>query len=386
MQTVVGQVARGKDFWDRKNEMEDIWSAIESGSHILISAPRRVGKTSIMYKVVDNPKPGYIPIYINTESADTQQEFWQKLFHALVEEEFVDELKTQAKLLWKKLKSIKISKISTSGIELGEGNELGFIDAFKQLIKDLDSDKKLLIMIDEFAQTIENIIKFEDEKSAINLLKNHRELRQDRKFSEKVIFVYAGSIGLESVVAKIDASRHINDLNSIKVKPLEKSNAKEFVVQLFKANQKEITSKNVEYLLEKIEWLIPFHIQLIVQEVVKLQRETEEIQVQTIDRAFEEALEHKQYFESWHSKIKTSFKNDEFLFAKMVLNEISGKQTITFRQIVNLAAKNKMDEEGARAVIRSLIYDGYINNNDQPKTYRFNSPIIRLWWNKNVAN
>ena len=75
-------------------------------------------------------------------------------------------------------------------------------------------------MIDEFAQTIENIIKYDDPKNAVALLKAHRELRQDIKFSEKVTFIYAGSIGLESVVAKIDAIKHINDLNPIKIPPL----------------------------------------------------------------------------------------------------------------------------------------------------------------------
>ena len=93
-------------------------------------------------------------------------------------------------------------------------------------------------MIDEFAQTIENIIKYEDEgiKSAISLLKAHRELRQDIKFSQKVTFIYAGSIGLESVVAKMDAIKHINDLNSIKVSPLSQSEAQEFTQQLFTNN------------------------------------------------------------------------------------------------------------------------------------------------------
>lgn len=386
MQTVIGQVARGKNFWDRKNEMGNIWRAIESGSHILISAPRRVGKTSIMYKVVDEPKEGYIPIYVNVESADSQQEFWQKLFHALIDEDFVNGLKAKSKLLFENIKSIKISKVSAKGIEFGDGPELSFINAFKQLVKDLDSDKKLLIMIDEFAQTIENIIKYEDEKNAVNLLKNHRELRQNQKFSEKVTFVYAGSIGLESVVAKIDASRHINDLNSIKVKPLERTDAKEFALQLFQSNEKNISPANIEYLLDKIEWLIPFYIQLIVQEAVNVERIKLDVQASDLDKAFEEALEHRQYFESWLTKIKTSFKNDEFLFAKIVLNKISEEQTITFNQIVNLASKNNMDEESARDVMRSLVYDGYINNNEQSKIYRFNSPILRLWWNKNVAN
>lgn len=30
---IVGQVVRNSDFWDRTDELEDIWDAIESGSH-----------------------------------------------------------------------------------------------------------------------------------------------------------------------------------------------------------------------------------------------------------------------------------------------------------------------------------------------------------------
>jgi len=52
MRNVVGQVVRGDDFWDRKDEIEDIWDAVNSGSHLLLVAPRRVGKTSIMYQII----------------------------------------------------------------------------------------------------------------------------------------------------------------------------------------------------------------------------------------------------------------------------------------------------------------------------------------------
>lgn len=220
MRIVVGQAVRDDNFWDRKFELEDIWDAIDSECHLLLSAPRRVGKTSIMYKVLDEPKSNYIPIYIDTESADNQNEFWQKLFNALIEEDFVNGLKTTDKNLWDKLKTISFKKVSASGVEFGDGEVLDYKEAFKRLIKDLDNNKKLIIMIDEFAQTIENIIKYDDPKNAVALLKAHRELRQDIKFSEKVTFIYAGSIGLESVVAKIDAIKHINDLNPIKIPPL----------------------------------------------------------------------------------------------------------------------------------------------------------------------
>jgi len=388
MSIIVGQAVRNSDFWDRSDELEDIWDAIESSSHILISAPRRVGKTSIMYKVLDEPKANYIPVYIDTESADSQNEFWQKLFHALTEEDFVNGLENSAKTLWSKLKAIKITKISATGVELGDGELLDYKQAFKRLIKDLDSDKKLIIMIDEFAQTIENIIKYEDEgiKSAISLLKAHRELRQDIKFSQKVTFIYAGSIGLESVVAKMDAIKHINDLNSIKISPLSLSEAQAFTQQLFANNNVNITQDDIIYLLDKIEWLIPFYIQLMAQEIKKLHRKEPQVTPQLIDQAIDNSLQHRQHFETWLSKIKTAFKNNDYLFAKEILNTISENRRMESLKIANIAAKHSLDDDDAKEIIHSLIYDGYINNSDNPREYRFNSPILRMWWNKNVAN
>lgn len=33
-----------------------------------------------------------------------------------------------------------------------------------------------------------------------------------------------------------------------------------------------------------------------------------------------------------------------------------------------------------------LKHDGYLNNQEDPARYRFNSPVIREWWWRNVAN
>jgi len=33
-----------------------------------------------------------------------------------------------------------------------------------------------------------------------------------------------------------------------------------------------------------------------------------------------------------------------------------------------------------------LKHDGYLNNQEDPAHYRFNSPVIREWWWRNVAN
>lgn len=53
MAIIAGQAARGKDYWDRPFILEDIIEVIERGEHILLVAPRRVGKTSLMYRIMD---------------------------------------------------------------------------------------------------------------------------------------------------------------------------------------------------------------------------------------------------------------------------------------------------------------------------------------------
>lgn len=380
MRIMTGQVARKENFWDRKRELDDLWYKIDSGNHVLLVAPRRVGKTSIMYNIFDKPKDDYIVLYIDTESADKENEFWKKLFYRLMEEEFVNTLQNKAKNLFNKLKTIKINEATINGVKFGDGSEMDYAQAFKKIVRELDADKKLIIMIDEFAQTIENIIKYESVENAKSLLKTHRELRQDSAVSEKVTFIYAGSIGLESVASKIDSISTINDLASVKILPLNFNDAKEFVTLLALSNSIDIQEDEITYLLNKIEWMIPFYIQLIMDELRKLEGKIEEEQ---IDNSFETILDNRNHFEHWHSRLK-SLADNEYQFSKEVLNTICENIIITSNEIFNIAEKYKLDD--AKEVIHSLVYDGYINNNDEPKEYRFNSPILKMWWYKNVTN
>ena len=286
------------------------------------------------------------------------------------------------KKLGNKIKTLKISEITIKGIKFGESQEIEYIEAFKEIIKNLDIGKNIVIMIDEFAQTIENIMKYESVQSAKSLLAHHRELRQDRSLFEKITFIYAGSIGLESVAAKLDSISAINDLAVIKVPPLIQDDAKNFVETLAKANNINIDEQSIIYMLKQIEWLIPFYIQLIMDELRKI---NVVITNEIIDNTFKSLLENRNHFEHWHIRLK-SLEDNEYKFAKEVLNFVSENDIITSSEILNIATKYTLLEDTAKEVRNSLVYDGYINNNDNIKEFRFNSPILKMWWYKNVAN
>lgn len=234
MKIIVGQNVRGDNFFDRENELREIWDSINNGSHILLSAPRRVGKTSIMYKIQDKPQDDFIVLYVDVESADDKNEFWHKVFN----------------------------KLSSS------------------------------------------------------------------------------------------------------IKP-------------------NISDDIIRYILDKIEWLIPFYIQLVIDSI----KYESIIDKSTIDKAINDVIEHRNYFESWESKIRANFKGDKLKWTKDVLNKISINETIDTLDIQNLSDKyNLNDDDNYKDILRTLVYDGYINNEDDIKVYRFTSPILRLWWFKNVAN
>ena len=84
--TIIGQVARGDDYFPRPQITDEIWKKLESGSNLLLVAPRRVGKTSILYNLLDKPKKNNIVIYYTSESVNNENEFYKKLFNHIVEE------------------------------------------------------------------------------------------------------------------------------------------------------------------------------------------------------------------------------------------------------------------------------------------------------------
>ncbi|MEA1879386.1 MAG: ATP-binding protein [Campylobacterota bacterium] len=385
MALIVGPVARGDNFWDRPFILEDMWTNIESGTHTLLVAPRRVGKTSLMFRLLDEPKEDYIVLYLISESAQSANAFWEMLFEAFTEDTFISTLKLKATKIYEKLKTIRINEAGIKGIKFGESVSVDYAKAFKEILKSFDSDKKLVIMMDEFSQTIENIITHESVQSAEKLLAEHRTLRQDPSIMGKVTFIYAGSIGLEGVVSGINALHSINDLASVKVRPLEANEAKLFVAHLCEESSITIGEDEINYILKEIEWYMPFYIQLIVKEVQRLYRRNPIVSMEVIDEAIKNALENRQHFEHWENRLHV-LSPDEKSFAKEVLNNTSDHKTLESKEILNIGNKYNLDEKVVKEVLRSLVYDGYINNEINPKIYRFNSPILRIWWYKNVAN
>ena len=82
---VIGQAARGEDYLPRTTITDEIYRKLESDANLLLVAPRRVGKSSILFYLYDNPKENLLISYYISESVNNENEFYKKLFHHILE-------------------------------------------------------------------------------------------------------------------------------------------------------------------------------------------------------------------------------------------------------------------------------------------------------------
>ena len=70
MRNITGQAVVGDNLYGRDYEIARLWEKLEQGEHILMLAPRRVGKTSLMLELDRAPRENWDVIYVDVESGD----------------------------------------------------------------------------------------------------------------------------------------------------------------------------------------------------------------------------------------------------------------------------------------------------------------------------
>jgi len=333
---------------------------------------------------------GHKYVYVDTESIGLEEEFYKKILKEILKQPGLEPIAMKflkaAGAIARKIKSLKLLEFE---IDLEEGQEgVSYYDDLTNLLSGMqfDQKEKLVLLIDEFPQTILNILERNGPEAAIRFLQSNRTLRLNPAIVDKVRFIYTGSVGLNHTVAVIDSTAFINDLNTIEIDPLNEAEADTLLKELVGQRSIYITPAASDYLLKRLEWLIPFHIQLLVQELFKLVPANGLIEKDLVDRAFLEVIASRNdnHFAHYYSRLKIQFKGDALKYVQEILKITAVNDTITRVQLLDQAAFfNTMDQYSQ--IIDILVYDGYINNVGDPEVYRFNSPVLRMWWGKYIS-
>ena len=393
-----GQVVFDDNYFRRKADEEKVWKYIERGSDLVLLSPRRAGKTSLLRYLERNPKDGYVFLYVMVQSCNTEHEFYKQVLEALYSTDFVSNLEKIKKNAAEWVASVfsKIDKISIIGgvIKLrSPEEELTYQDLIEAVTK-LQLDEKLIIVLDEYPDVLEKINEKEGIDAATKFLTSTRALTQDIGFTSQAQLIITGSIGLDTLIAKMKCTNLINATDKLQLSALTKEEAYKFVEFLIEKNNSSmrLTEEVVEYLLQKVDWLMPYYIEILWERLDDICSDNRVVEPDkgTVDDAFEELFNqiYRPTFNHWVERLKR-LETLEASFAKEVLNMLANDTEVAFSSCVNLSRSEKYRSIDAQYVMDCLKCDGYIHEPNSSaltsKTIKFTSPILKEWW-KGYAN
>ena len=385
-----GQPADGENkFFPRDKIIKKIWDKLERGEDILLTAPRRVGKSSILHYIKKNPHEGYIVKYLSVMGIDDANLFFKQIYTTLLENDeiygltrnYFEKSKTNIKDLIKRLRSFGID-----GIELDGKEHIVYYEEIIKLLKSLPKEtKKVVFLFDEFPEVVSNIARH-NKNDAIKFLQDTRDLRQLNHDAD-IQFVITGSIGLKQVVRQLTNDSNLtNDLTSIEIPPLNNEEASHLIdrVCLGLKEQKYpelIFPKDVKsYLFKKVAQNIPYYLMMIVDKLSEDIDEPKTVTKDDIDATIDRIIKSQasDYFSNWKERLTDAFEEKERKVAIEILSLISKENSINYDKMKKI--NNQID---LKAIIEILEYDGYIS--EQNGAYSFLSPLLKAWWRYRVA-
>jgi len=389
---VIGPPVRGHDLWDRNNEVAQIWKTLNTGS-VLLPAPRRFGKTSIMLSLVDRPKEGWHAHFLDVEWVSGPGDFVAEITTTLIARYGSKELlRKVGKIAGRALDRIKEVEVIKVKLALRESLQDEWQDKGKALIKLLTGiEQKIILIVDELPLLVLNIAKKESPEHAEEFLFWLRGLRNIPELQDKVHWIFGGSIGMEKVLQRVGAgTKAINDLYMLPIREFSDEEARKFVRALL---QKELGTNGaipqlVDRFLRVIGIPIPYFLQILVRESLnEMEREgAKELSGEIIEKAYQDgvlASYNRTYFEHYYERIRDYYDQELANAANALLSQMARAGSLAREELWNLykqETQGKGREDDFSYLLSDLENDFYITNDTAGGRYRFATKVLQDWW------
>ncbi len=382
--TIMGSVATGAYYYPRTAIVNEIWQELDKGSYILIAAPRRVGKTSIMRDLERNPRAGYIVKFESIQAVQSEAEFYETLYR-LVLSCLEKSLKAKKGIL-NYFKKKQISEIDIKGKIKIEDRAFNYLNEINLIFRELDEHAEtIVLLLDELPEVLHSLNKSGKAEEAKAILKQLRTWRQSN--FKKLQFVLAGSIGIHYVVKTIEGrTSDLNDLKKINCEPLTKAEAMAYIDWASASASIAYDDSMKTYFLQKIQhFYTPYFINLMLAEIDALGRKDDNTKVttQVIDQAFNKVVKNNEHFADWKNRLSDYLPKSEYEFVNEILIHLAHQDFISIQSIYDKAVRHEKMLDYME-LVGDLEQDGYIVEvGEGARQYTFISPFLKAFWLRN---
>lgn len=387
MRNTIGKPVRAENFLEREAETAELWHRASRG-HVLMLAPRRVGKTSLLYHLRDVPSEGWSCLFLSVEALKDESQFVARLLAELYRAHPNGAWMTRlGSTVFSVLKGIGKAGVGPVQIQLASqiGHDWQGVGATAlSVLRELRG--KTLILMDEFPLFIRRLLAGPEGKERTQLFLDwFRETRNAGGHNgAETHFLLTGSLGLDAVVRAVGMSATINDLDAFRLGPLSDELAETLLKRLSQGEDLPLTPEIRTRIRRHIDWPTPFHLQLLFAELLNLAKfHKKELSGDLVDQAYEGLLgpKNRKHFDHWTERLDEPLLTpEERLLKKNLLaaaaRDPRGIVSGTILQIREQYASG-CDEKNTLA---NLEHDGYLTYYEE--RWRFTSSLLRDWWLK----
>ena len=373
-------VVTGTDFFGRDDLLSRIWDQINKSQNLVITGPRRYGKTSIMRRIKDEASSdGYRPVMIDLESIYSPQEFVARVkvetkIHDLTETEKqkrVDELEDQAEQ-WQPYGQKMFQRLN------------------KKKIKNLFILDEVPYMLDSFMEKDAEDKKATD-KAVIEKTKEFLAWfkKQREACIDKCIFVFTGSIHLNAYLKDNGLDKDsFSDCREIRLDYFNPETTRDYIEGLLLGQEIILSDEMIQAIVDITTPGIPYFIQVVMTQVFSLYRKDPGFSKKDLNKMYQEEIvgsSSRRFFDSFERHFKRYGKRKPG--ARAILKELAEagdnglkkeKLEKTFIASLYQASRSEFD-----ILLKYLEHDFYIEEIKKTNRYRFASLILRDYWKKN---
>lgn len=404
IKNLVGPPAKGDDFYDREELIKLVWDYLEDGNNILLAAPRRYGKTSLMYRLIDQPNPGWKPIHVDAESIGMPVNFIITLLDSLMADRhiqnfFISTWKNSGKWLRGLIEEFGVTGPWDVGVKIKLKEKIGSHwqergESLLQLLRNYRREK-LLIIIDELPVMLhlfrENKIPVAETKTFLYWF---RKLRTDPKIGlTNCRFLVGGSIGIENYLSQIGTVDSFNDFQRIPLKEFSPEGAADFLRKLLKSRKIPLSIGGQRKILDLIGTPIPYFIQMFVATIaIERANGVTHIGPRKIEEIYLNKFlgpEYKTYFQHYYDRLRYYDKPLQnaarSILKALALAQPEAIHKIRLKTIYRKEVGESANDDDFNQLIANLLNDFYIVQREHDEECVFASKVLCDWWRRYYA-
>ncbi len=388
----IGPPVRGEDFFGRESFVDLVWQRVRAG-HVLLAAPRRFGKTSVMYALIDAPRHDFRIIHADLEHMSDPTELLTELIIKLSRERGfslnLPGMGEAAKRLLERARGVvsEVELLETK-ITLREQTRRNWKDIGTALFAQVATFKQpVLFILDELPMMLDRMAASpEGREQAIEMLRWLRHLRVAPEMSD-LHFLVAGSIGIDYVLNDLGEITAMNDFERLRLEPFTPQVAGQFLDALGDANNIALSPACRTKIFQLIGEPVPYFLQIMFSEVSKLHSASgDKITPAKIERIYHErvlGMDCKSYFEHYNGRLRDYYKPQEEKAIKRLLRELAVTDSLTrsaAHAILHESLGRTLEVEEFNGLMANLENDFYIRQDATTYDYSFACKLLRDWW------